>query len=80
MGYKKGTGLGKNEEGRLNPIDLPKHLGKRGFGFHIPHLEPNDLLWDFNLEVKRNWQKKQIQIYLKTVLDDKYKRGNSMDI
>ncbi|KAF2902960.1 hypothetical protein ILUMI_03229 [Ignelater luminosus] len=50
MGYKKGTGLGKNKEGRLNPIDLPKHLGKRGFGFHIPHLESNDLLWDANLE------------------------------
>lgn len=32
MGYKEGCGLGKLEQGMLNPIDCPRQISKRGLG------------------------------------------------
>ncbi|CAL4090499.1 unnamed protein product, partial [Meganyctiphanes norvegica] len=32
MGWTEGRGLGKQEEGRTNPVNLSNHFGKRGLG------------------------------------------------
>jgi hypothetical protein len=33
MGYKKGKGLGKEEQGRLKPIPQEGNKGRQGLGF-----------------------------------------------
>ncbi|XP_033334094.2 cap methyltransferase 1 [Megalopta genalis] len=45
MGYK-GHGLGKQEQGRLEPVEAAKQLGRRGFGLHIPGLEAFGHKWN----------------------------------
>lgn len=51
MGYKNGSGLGKNEQGITEAIDVPCHLGKRGFGLTVKGISPSKENWDFSKEV-----------------------------
>lgn len=44
MGYKAGTGLGKNAQGRVDPVEASMQRGRRGLGLNIKGLEPNMFL------------------------------------
>ena len=47
MGYKKGTGLGKNAQGRVNIVEASTQRGRRGLGLTLPGLEPSmEAEWD----------------------------------
>ncbi|RZF33419.1 hypothetical protein LSTR_LSTR009610 [Laodelphax striatellus] len=50
MGYS-GKGLGKHEQGRVDPIELSKQRGRSGLGRTIKGLESESLTWDSSLEV-----------------------------
>lgn len=50
MGYM-GKGLGKHEQGRIEPVEASKQKGRRGLGHHIPQLEKALDKWDPNDEV-----------------------------
>lgn len=55
MGYKKGKGLGKHEQGRVEIVEASKHRGRRGLGLLIPGLEAaDDKDWDFETEEVRS--------------------------
>ncbi|KAL4238274.1 Cap-specific mRNA (nucleoside-2'-O-)-methyltransferase 1 [Mactra antiquata] len=41
MGYKEGTGLGKNAQGRVNIVEASMQRGRRGLGLTIKGLEPS---------------------------------------
>ncbi|KAJ8927721.1 hypothetical protein NQ314_019782, partial [Rhamnusium bicolor] len=51
MGYKSGSGLGKNEQGITKAIDVTCHLGKRGLGLNIKGVEATNAAWDFSKEI-----------------------------
>lgn len=50
MGYKKGKGLGKNEQGRAEIVEASKQKGRRGLGMNIQGFEPSDVKWAFEKE------------------------------
>lgn len=51
MGWAKGTGLGKQAQGLIQPIELSKQRGRRGLGLQIKGFEVEDLEWDSSGEV-----------------------------
>ena len=51
MGFKEGTGLGKNHQGMVKPIEVSKQRGRRGLGMQIKGLEAEDVEWDSSKEV-----------------------------
>lgn len=50
MGYKKGTGLGKHGQGRVNIVEASTQRGRRGLGLKIQAFEPSDVSWDCEKE------------------------------
>ncbi|XP_054006129.1 cap-specific mRNA (nucleoside-2'-O-)-methyltransferase 1 [Hylaeus anthracinus] len=46
MGYTQGHGLGKNKQGRLEPVQASKQHGRRGLGHQVPGLEAASLQWN----------------------------------
>ncbi|KAK0163021.1 hypothetical protein PV327_006737 [Microctonus hyperodae] len=51
MGYQKGRGLGKNNQGRLEPVVAFHQKGRRGFAFEYTELKEAVTKWDPSLEV-----------------------------
>lgn len=52
MGYQKGKGLGRFQQGIVEPVPSSNQRGRRGFGFIIDGLEPKEnLVWDNSKEV-----------------------------
>nr|XP_050847313.1 cap-specific mRNA (nucleoside-2'-O-)-methyltransferase 1 [Vespula vulgaris] len=51
MGYQAGKGLGKNNQGRLEPVQTSMQRGRRGIGHSYPELEAASLKWDPKEEV-----------------------------
>lgn len=51
MGYTKGKGLGKHNQGMKDIIHTSKQRGRRGLGLSMDGLEPStDVTWDFEKE------------------------------
>ncbi|XP_072753368.1 cap-specific mRNA (nucleoside-2'-O-)-methyltransferase 1 [Anoplolepis gracilipes] len=46
MGYKPGKGLGKDDQGRVEPIEAITQRGRRGFGHYVPGLKEASLKWN----------------------------------
>ncbi|XP_012525209.1 cap-specific mRNA (nucleoside-2'-O-)-methyltransferase 1 [Monomorium pharaonis] len=46
MGYKPGKGLGKDDQGRAEPIEAVAQHGRRGFGHVVPGLKEASLRWN----------------------------------
>ncbi|KYQ54327.1 Cap-specific mRNA (nucleoside-2'-O-)-methyltransferase 1 [Trachymyrmex zeteki] len=46
MGYKPGKGLGKDDQGRVEPIEAVKQRGRRGIGHYVPGLKEASLKWN----------------------------------
>ena len=51
MGYQKGKGLGKNEQGRVDIVEASKQRGRRGLGLHFKGLDFENIEWDPDEEV-----------------------------
>ncbi|CAH1979734.1 unnamed protein product [Acanthoscelides obtectus] len=75
MGYKSGTGLGKNEQGITSTIDITYQLGKRGLGLDIKNLNSTQELWDFS---KENVNVKEELIWIENKNDDSFYDISSM--
>lgn len=53
MGYKKGIGLGKHGQGRLEPVEASQQKGRSGLGHYNEKLKEANLRWDPTEEVIR---------------------------
>lgn len=51
MGHQEGKGLGKYDQGRVEPVELSTQRGRQGLGFSVEGLEAASLNWDFSKEV-----------------------------
>lgn len=51
MGYQAGKGLGKHNQGRLEPVQTSMQRGRRGIGHSYPELEAASLKWDPKEEI-----------------------------
>ena len=58
MGYQKGKGLGKDQQGRVNIVEASKQRGRRGLGMHLQAFEPSDIQWDSEKERVSNIAKR----------------------
>ena len=50
MGYKKGTGLGRHEQGRTEIVEASKQRGRRGLGLSLKNFMESSVDWDFEKE------------------------------
>lgn len=48
MGYDKNRGLGRNAQGRLEPVEESKQVGRRGLGFTFENFSNDTAEWDFD--------------------------------
>lgn len=81
MGYKLGSGLGKDEQGITESIKVDTNLGKRGLGLKIDSLNLSDGSWDFSkdeiiIEEKIKWLENQTNpIIVEENLEEWLKEG-----
>ena len=60
MGYTKGKGLGKKEQGRVAIIEASMQKGRRGLGHSVSGFEQKSVDWDFEQEEVSSISKEMI--------------------